>query len=170
MPPTTLWLLVAVGILAGCASTGELRSITPVASRLSTYRAPVVDVSSAVPEASQETTQLETMAVTQLRSRGVYEKVMAGSAAGDAAADLRLRARITELNRVGTGSRLLLGALAGRAKVVVAAELVDARSGQRVGSFTAEGQSSGGTAFAGTTEQAIERAVEQIVEFVVRHR
>jgi hypothetical protein len=85
-------------------------------------------------------------------------------------ADLRLRARITELNKVGTTSRLLLGGLAGRGKVVVVSELLDTRSGQNIGSFNAEGQSSGGSAFAGTTEQAIERAAEQIVEFVVRNR
>ena len=171
MPFTTLRLLVVLGLLAGCASSGELKSTTAMTTHLGTYQTLLLEVSSGVPDSAQETTQLETLTVTQLRSKGVFQKVIAGSAAsGDTPTDIRLRAKITELTKVGSTSRIMLGALAGRGKVVVASELVDARSGQSLGSFIAEGQSSGGSAFAGTTEQAIERAAEQIVEFVVRNR
>jgi hypothetical protein len=45
-------------------------------------------------------------------------------------------------------------------------ELIDLKMGKTIGAFKVEGKSSGGTIFAGTTPQAIERAVEQIVDFV----
>src|SRR5262249_8053825 len=139
-PLVTPWLLVVAALLAGCASSGELKSTTATTNRLSTYRTLVLEVSSTVPDSALETTQLETMAVTHLRSTGILEKVIAGSAAtADTPADVRLRARITELNKVGAGSRAMLGAFAGRGKVVVVSELVDAQSGQSIGAFTAEG-------------------------------
>jgi hypothetical protein len=167
-----LALIIGGGPLLGaCASTGALSPTTPLTSRLSTYRTIVFEVSSQVPESAQETIQLESMTVARLREKGIFEKVIAGSAASpDTPADLRLRTRITELNKVGSGARAVLGAFAGQGKIVVAGELIDVKAAQNIGAFTAEGKSSGGTVFAGTTEQAIERAVEQIVEFVVKSK
>jgi hypothetical protein len=43
---------------------------------------------------------------------------------------------------------------------------VDLKTKKSVGAFSIQGESSGGSALAGTTPQAIERAVEQIVIFV----
>jgi hypothetical protein len=77
---------------------------------------------------------------------------------------VQLNATITELSRVGSGTRLLLGALAGQASVKVDVELKDT-TGKILGKFTASGKSSGGTIFAGTTDQALEEAAKEIVGF-----
>lgn len=60
----------------------------------------------------------------------------------------------------------MLGGLAGRGSITVNADLVDGKTGKKLGSFTSEGKTSGGTVFSGTTEQALRRAAEQVVGFV----
>ena len=60
----------------------------------------------------------------------------------------------------------MLGAFAGRGSVKVSADLLDGRSGGKLSAFTSEGKTSAGTVFAGTTEQALQRAAEEIAGFV----
>ena len=160
-----LFLLVLL-LLGGCASKGAIRTTTPLAVKLSNYKTIMVNVSSQGPGLSEEIVQLETMTITKLREKGLFDKVIAGSSSPDAPTDLRLNARIVELKRVSSGARVMVGAFAGRAGIDIDVELTDMRTGKGIGTFMAQGRSSGGTVFAGTTPQAVERAVEQIVEFI----
>lgn len=159
-------LILGMLLFVGCASKGALITETPMTTKLADYKTMLLHVSSQVPGSSEEVIQLESMTVAKLREMGLFEKVIAGSASPDVPADLRLNVRIVELREVSSGKRVFLGALAGRARIAVDAELIDLQTGKTIGAFKAEGKSSGGTVFAGTTEQAIERVVEQIVEFV----
>lgn len=158
--------ILAVLLLGGCASTGALHTITPPTVKLANYKTILVSVSSQVPEATQEVIQLESMIITKLLEKGLFEKVVAGSASPDASTNLRLNAKIVELKKVGARLRAIFGAFAGRAGIVVNVKLIELETGNTIGAFKSEGKSSGGTVFAGTTPQAIQRAVEQIIAFV----
>lgn len=161
-------LMLAVFLVGGCASVGTLHTTTPMMIKLAQYKTILVRVWSQVPESTQEVIELETMVIAKLRERNLFEKVVSDLTSPDAA-DLRLNLRIVHLKKVSPGARVMLGALAGQAVIVVDAELVDQGTGKSIGNFLAEGKSSGGTVFAGTTTQAIERVVEQIVEFLVKN-
>ncbi len=153
-------------LVAGCASTGTIQQTAPITVKLSGYKTMLFRVSSDVPESSQEVVHFESMTVAKLRERGLFEKVIAGSASPNAKADLRADAEIVKLKKVGSGARVMLGAFAGRAGMAVEVKLTDVKTGKNLGVFKAEGKSSGGTVFAGNTGQAVERIAEQIVEFV----
>ena len=62
--------------------------------------------------------------------------------------------------------RAMLGAFAGQRRMLVDLALIEQKSGDGIAKFMVEGKPSGGPIFAGTTEQTIGRAAEQIVEFV----
>jgi hypothetical protein len=137
--------------------------------KLSTYKAMLLNVSSQVSGTSGEIVQLEASTIAKLREKGLFDKVISGSSSPDARADLRVNAKIIQLKRVSPGARVMVGAMAGRAGVDVEVELYDLKENKSIGTFTVQGRSSGGTAFAGTTPQAVERAAEQIVEFIQKN-
>ena len=56
--------------------------------------------------------------------------------------------------------------MAGRAGVAVDIQLVDPLTGNILGEANIQGTSSGGSVFAGGTEEAFENASQQIAEFV----
>jgi hypothetical protein len=155
--------LLVLAVLCGCASTGSIKQTQGVTTKLSTYKVVKIETSSAVPDSMPELTQLETSLIAQLRDAVIFQKVFLQASAPELAADLNLKVNINDLKRVGVASRLILGGLAGRATVSVDVTLVDIASGNTLGSFTAEGKSSGGTAFAGLTPQAIDQVAAQIV-------
>lgn len=160
-------LLTVISLLAGCASTGQTVAAAPPVTKLSAYDSVVVNVTSSVPETSRETVQLESMIISSLRDSNLFRNVTAASAGGKG--DLRIDAVISDLRKVSGAKRALLGGFAGRGNMVVDVKLVDAKSNNAVGTFTAKGTTSGGTVFAGTTEQAIELAAREIVEYIQKN-
>lgn len=163
-----LFLLIII-LLEGCASKGAITATTPVTLKLSTYKTILFNTSSQVPGSSEEIVQLESMTIAKLREKGLFDKVVSGASSPDAQADLRLNAKIIQLKRVSSGARAMVGAMAGRAGIDVEVELFDVKESKSIGAFVAQGRSSGGSAFAGTTPQAVERAAEQIVEFIQKN-
>ena len=152
--------------LDGCASRGAIKETTPMTLKLSIYKTMLFNISSQVAGSSEEIVQLETVTIAKLREKGLFDKVISGSSSPNAQADLRLNAKIVQLKRVSPGARVMVGAMAGRAGIDVEVELVDLKESKTIGTFIAQGRSSGGTVFARTTPQAVERAAEQIVEFI----
>ena len=75
---------------------------------------------------------------------------------------LLLKATITKVKRVGGTKRFMLGVGAGRANISAQVNLSDARTGKELGSYTITGES-GGSAFAGGTDDAVKKAAEQVV-------
>jgi len=159
-----LLFLVGLALLCGCASSGQTLKSVPPKTKLSTFQSVVVKVTSSVPDSSRETLQLESMIVSTLMSQKAFAAISGLSAGGNG--DLRVDANISDLRRVSSGARVMLGAFAGRGNMTVDVKLVDTRSGDTVGSFTSQGTSSGGTVFSGTTDQAVELAARQIVEYI----
>ena len=153
--------------VTGCASKGTLQVQDSPSVKLSSYEGISVRVTSDVSGAETEIALLESFIIAQLRSSTIFDKVYSAVAGSTRASDLRLSATITQLRRVSAGERMMVGAFAGRGKVVVRIELHDDKTGKVIGRATAEGITSGGTAFAGTTPQAIERVAEQVVKFIL---
>jgi hypothetical protein len=156
-------------LFGGCASTGTISVTTPMTVKLSTYKTMLLNVSSQVPGSSEEAVQLETMTIVKLQEKGLFDKLISGSSSPNAQADLRLNAKIVRLKRVTSEARMWVGGAAGRAGIDVEVELFDSKEGKNIGAFVAQGRSSGGSVAAGTTPQAVERAVEQIVEFIQKN-
>lgn len=166
-------VLFSLGILVslvGCASGGSTTALQPVSVPLSSaYKTVLVEVTSTVPDSDADARALENEIITELRKDTRFTQVLSATGNPNAAADLRLKADIVDLRKVSAGKRVMLGGLAGRGSVKVNAELLDGRDGSKLGAFTSEGKTSGGTVFAGTTEQALQRAAEQIAGFVTQN-
>lgn len=110
---------------------------------------------------------LENLVMAKLRNANLFQSVVSLANNPETSYyDLILNMKIKDLKKVSTTSRIMFGMFAGRSKILVENELVDHSTGHRVGSFTAQGKSSGGTVFAGTTDQALEKVADQIVNFV----
>ena len=157
--------ILSIFILGGCASTGAIYPIKPITVKLASYKTMLINVESEVPEASLELSQMEIKAITALKENALFEKVFLGSVYPDASADLELNLKIVDLNKVSHAARAMSGALAGRAKIIIEAELIDLKTRENISAFKIEGKSSAGSVTAGLTEQAVQRAVEQIVLF-----
>ena len=84
-----------------------------------------------------------------------------------AGSGVKVETTIKECTKVSDNSRLWFGALAGQARVVVQATVSDLSCGKQIEVFEAEGKS-GKSAKAGTTDEACQRAAEQVVAEVVR--
>jgi len=77
---------------------------------------------------------------------------------------------VTDVRGVSGLSRFLFGAMAGRASIRADVQLVELATGEKIGAFSIEGKSSGGTVFAGTTSQALEKTGEGVAEYINAHK
>lgn len=161
-------ILFLATMISSCASTGTVKTAQPLSGKLSTsaFKSVEIQTSTLIADSEKEQDQLETLIMMRLREADLFEKVspQGNSLAGQN--NLQLKATIAGLNRISPRTRVLLGGLAGRATISVEVELSEKTTGKVIGAFVAEGKSSWGTVFSGTTLEAIERAVEKIVEFV----
>lgn len=64
----------------------------------------------------------------------------------------------------------MFGALAGQARLVADVNVLDARTKETLGQMRAEGKSSGGHVFAGTTSEALDQLASQIADYLLRNR
>ena len=150
----------------GCASSGSVKAINPVNEKLSNYKTMVITVTSDDPKAEKEIIQLSSMIVAKLQEKNLFDKIYLSQFSPEAVADLKLDVSVVNLRRVSANARGMVGAFAGQAGMQVSATLIDTSANKSIGNFEAQGKSSGGSIFAGGTEQAIERAAEQISEFI----
>jgi hypothetical protein len=122
----------------------------------------LVEVFTSVQGVQKARIELEATTAMALRQSGLFRRVVTRRASPSATTNLRLAVRILELKRVTAESRMLYGVLALHADITAQDALVDAATGVVLGRFTVEGRSSS----LGTTEQAVTRAAQQIVEFI----
>jgi len=152
-------MIFAVAIL-GCASTSSVTSTIAPTVSLDGFKTLSVSVQTKVEDSEREAQAFKEILISELKKKNKWEVV--GS---NPQSQLELSATITNLNKVGTAARLLAGAIAGRASVDVDVVLKDTK-GKVISQFAVNGKSSGGTIFAGTTDQALEKAAEQIAAFM----
>jgi hypothetical protein len=77
-------------------------------------------------------------------------------------------AEIKAIRKISKDKRLWAGAMAGRARILVEVTVSDLNTGSQIETFEAEGESSGGSALAGITDEAIERAGTEVAAEVVK--
>ena len=102
----------------------------------------------------------------RLRTKGLFERVLPRVASGDEKHDLIVLVTIKQLRRVSHQARMMVGAFAGRGKMVADIQLRDASSEAVIGQATAVGKTSGGTVFAGTTSQAVSMIADEVVKLL----
>ncbi len=144
--------------LSACTSSGRIH-VTSTPARLAVYGTVRVQVSSEVDATRKEAIQLEATVAAIATEKLPFQQILTQRNAPGSSVDLRIEARIFRLEKVTVESRALNGVVAGRARVIADVMLIEEATGRVVARFTVEGQSSS----AGTTEQAIKRASEQVV-------
>lgn len=158
--------MVAVMALAGaCGPGGSMKTLVPVKQKIGAYSSVMVRATAA-PANDSEAQQIENIAAYRIRTLCGYPTVLTYRVSPTTPAELLVDLRIGSVERVGSGERAALGGLAGQARVALALDLIEVSSGSRVGAVQIEGLSSGGSAFAGTTEEAIEQTVNRVQRFL----
>lgn len=158
-------MTMAALFMQDCASTSRIIETTPVRSRLSAYQSLLLVVESDVEYAEEQMDQLKGALMSYFQESERFKRVSMVKDAG-AAFDLELHVKIIELHKVSQGERMMGGAFAGRAKLSAEVVLLESRTGQKVGEVVVEGKSSGGTIFAGGTDQSVKRVVDGIIDFI----
>lgn len=157
--------------LAGCASSsGVVRN----ASALSINN-PVsldfvsVETSSSLGGLDSEKRLLDDSVILGLKETGFFGSVGGNAAETNAGSGITIKVEITEIQKISDTARLWMGWLAGQARIVVQVTVADLNSGKQIERFEAEG-ASGKSAKAGTTDEAIQRAAEQVVAEMIEIR
>jgi hypothetical protein len=164
---TTLLLLLLT--LVGCVSSGLVHGASPI-----TAHKPLdldlifVKTSSSLGDLEVEQRTLSDSVVSGLRETGLFKAVSANKAEVDSGSGITINADIIEIKEISKTRRLWAGAMAGRARVRVQVTVCDLNSGSQIETFEADGESSGGSALAGTTDEAIQRAAEAVVGEVLK--
>ncbi|MBI2344077.1 MAG: DUF4410 domain-containing protein [Deltaproteobacteria bacterium] len=158
-----LWLA------SGCASSGRVVSASPMHVTSKQYPTVAVSVTASEEKYAREAEHLAEALVIHLKRAQLFREVFLSHDANAKSSALLLQGNIGQVRRVSKTARILFGGLAGRSKIVITVQLTDARTRGSVGEFHVEGKSSGGTIFAGTTDQAAEKVVAEIVS-LLRHQ
>ena len=161
-------LLLALAALAGCASNPEIRPARPVITgKPASMDTILVTAASALGDLTTETNVLNDAIYSGLNESKMFLRVTQNDPATNSDDGIKIAAEIRQIKKVSDHAREWSGALAGRAWVLVRVTVSDLRSGNTIEVFEVMGQS-GKSAFAGTTNEAILRAAEQVVAEILK--
>ncbi len=161
-------ILVLLANLAGCASSGVVRNASPIATATPVpLDFVLVQTSSSLAGLETEKHQLNEMIITGLRETEIFGSVSTNMADAGPAGGIKVTADIKEITKVSNDARVWFGALAGRARILVAVKIASLNSGNQIQSFEVEGLS-GDTARAGTTDEAIQRVAQRVVAELIK--
>jgi Domain of unknown function (DUF4410) len=162
-------LLLTTAFLSGCAgpSAAIQNASKPVISKSLSLDFILIQTSSLLPATHAEQATLADAILSGLNQSGLFHTVTENAADAHADGGVKVSASILQLKRVSDDARVWAGGVAGRARVLVQVTVTDLNSGNVVETFQVEGQS-GKSAFAGTTDQAIDFAASQITSEVIQ--
>jgi hypothetical protein len=127
----------------------------------------LVTVTSLAGDSEAEQHLLADAIISNLKQTELFASVTGNPAGLDAGDGVKIQLEITAIKKVTDNARAWTGALAGRARMAVRVTITDLKSGQPIEVFAAEGQS-GESAYAGTTDEAVQQAVQPIVAEVLK--
>ena len=155
--------------LVGCASpSGVVKNDSPVLiGKLVSLDFIFVESTSSLGDLETEKHLLGDLIVSGLKEKQYFTSVSGNKADVKSGSGIKVAADIKEINKVSDNARSWAGALAGQARILVHVTVSDLSSGNQIEVFEAEGKS-GKSAFAGTTDEAIQLAAGQIVAEVVK--
>lgn len=160
-----LLILAVALLLSACAASGSIQVTSSVPASIDSAKSGAVDVATSVAGKTETADALQKAIISQLLSKNVFKSVTATDQS-----DYLLKVNVVDVKEVSQGARIMLGALAGKAGITAQVDVLDRRNGTVTGSMVAKGQSSGGTVFAGTTQEAIDQTATQIVDYLLRSR
>jgi len=156
-------------VLVGCASSGAVTNISAPSTGLPISRDnAIVETSSALADVEPQKSLLNALIISGLQQTQRFGRVSGNQVGIGPTSGIKVIADIKEVNAVSDVARVMVGAFAGQARILVQVTITDLKSGNQIETFEAEGKSSAGSAFAGTTDQAVQRVAEQIVAEVLR--
>lgn len=153
--------VLSVGYL-GCAASG---SVQPMGAPDETFRRETPIHVVVKPTGTSTHAQVQDLQIAlqrELSARGF------SVVSRDRTGPIEISAQITGVREVSKTARILLGAFAGQAGITVAVTVIEKSSGKQIGSFIAEGKSSGGTILAGTTGDAVAQVASQIADYLAK--
>ena len=161
-----LWLLLS---LAGCASpSAAVKNASPLSlSRPIALDFILVETSSAIAGLEPEQRTLSDAIVSGLNDTGLFSNVSTNKADAGLGNGIKIKAEIKEIKQVSADARTWIGSWAGQARILAQVTVSDLPSGYQIETFQAEGKS-GKSAWAGTTDEAVQLAAGRIVAEVVK--
>ena len=161
-------LFVLLNLVGYASSSGVVKNDSPVLiSKLVSMDSIFVESTSSLGDLETEKHLLGDLIVSGLKEKQWFMSVSGNKAGVNSGSGIKVAADIKEINKVSDNARSWAGALAGQARILVQVTVSDLSSGNQIEVFEAEGKS-GKSAFAGTTDEAIQLAAEQIVAKVVK--
>jgi len=162
-------LLLGLLPLAGCASSGSVRHASAItAPKPFDLDLILVQASSSMGDLAAEQQMLTDAIVSDLRDTHMFKAVSANREEIGSGSGIILRAEIQKIKKISKEKRLWEGAVAGRACIWLQVTVSDLNSGNQIETFEAYGESSGGSALAGTTDEAIERVANLLIGEVLK--
>jgi hypothetical protein len=156
-------LLLALLFFPGCAAPrpATRASLAPMGRPVSMDNICVATTSSLEGLASEKNT-LNSAIISGLNETKMFGRVTGNPAELGADPGVKVNVEIIQIKKVSDQARQWAGGWAGRASLEVRVTITDLNSDKPIAHFDAHGES-GASAFAGTTDEAIQRAAEQIV-------
>jgi hypothetical protein len=157
------FLLILFG---GCGPKTEMIAIEPVTADLSPYTNVLISAEAAVTEdVSQELSDLEHLTVQKLQELQRFDNIRLGDPEEAPDGTLLIKISISNIKKVSSGARFMLGAFAGKASMTTTVVFVDTASGKELGSYSITGET-GGTGLSGNTATAVRKTAEGIVQVI----
>jgi hypothetical protein len=171
MKRTIAWaaLLVLWSSLTGCVSSSTVRNASPViAAKPFALDLILVKTTSSEPNLDAEKQTLNDAIASGLRDTHLFKAASGNRDDLGSGSGITVTAEITAIKKISKNHRLWAGAMAGRARIWIHVTVSDLNSGQPMETFDAYAESSGGSALAGTTDEAIARVAESVVGEVLK--
>ena len=156
-------LLLVLLNLMGCASAIGIKVASPVMTGTPVSMDNVVVTTfSSLGDVEAEKNTLRDAIFSGLNETRMFTRVATERAQIGDGTGVALKVEIKAIRKVSEEAREWRGSLAGRARILIRVTVSDLNSGKQIEVFEAKGES-GQSAYAGTTDEAIERAAEQVV-------
>ena len=172
------WVVLVIFLIGGCAGQKALTTVKkPMTQKLSMYNVLkidpfVYDASVKIDDpvkADELKNKLQAETKFKIYNLSLFEKVVDTEPVQAGDREVMLKGRITFMKRVTEATRIMFGAMAGRSGVAITVQMVDPATQSVLGEADIQGTSSGGSVFAGTTEEAFGNTTQQIADFVKKH-
>lgn len=160
-----IFAVLASAFLSACAASGSIKTTSDSAPAVDSGRSGAVSVVTSMKDRDDSVVAFRNAIVTQLVNKRVFQSV-----SDMEQSDYVVRVNVVDLSEVSQGARIFFGALAGQASVTANVEIYDRRQDRVISAMVAQGTSSGGHVFAGTTQEAFDQAATQISDYLLQNR
>jgi hypothetical protein len=164
----TIAILLPSFFLLGCASS-EMVAKKSFEKKLNNYTTLYFSTESAVTEdVTEEIADFEEHFMSRIKEANLFKDSQLGKGENALEGSVKVKAVITDINKLGGVSRALFGAFAGKASMTVELTFIDSATGNIIGNYEITGKS-GGSGVSGGTKDAVEKTAESVVELMTQN-